>query len=584
MRSNPADSYSRQPEDRRDQKEGSIIADGAVRQDKIRLYSRPFAKRQATVASMHSMTPDTTESALFVTQQDRLLTIRGVRAVESAAQAAQPVPMLMQRAGQAAAQWVRELTGDRPDPVLILVGPGNNGGDALVCARELMALGYSCICVGQPANDKTPADARAAHTAFLAAGGVLHADIPDGTTEFASHGAPQTRGYRFSLIVDGLFGIGLNQPITAPYAKWVEAANTLSLLDDIPLLALDIASGLHGDTGVAQALCITATHTLTYIADKPGLLTGDGPDHSGQVEICDLDIPAALFAAADAADCGAINDPELWADDLPQRQLNANKGDAGSAGLLGGAPSMTGALVLAARSALHAGAGRVYAAALGGSQAGAPTLDPLQPEIMFRDPASLRDAPLTALGVGPGLGRSAVSRAVLASALDFEGPLVLDADALVLLPTLSEQLRERTAPTLLTPHPGEAAMLLDTDIPSIEADRIKAARNIADQYNATVVLKGCGSIIATPDGRWWINTTGNPGMASAGMGDVLTGLTTALLAQGMAPEQALCAAVWLHGAAADVCVESENLPKLGPLGLTASEVILAIRSLLNSLI
>ncbi len=576
MRLNPAGSFNRQPEDRRDQKEGSIIADGGVRQDKIRLYSRPFAKGQATVASMLSMTPDTAQSAQFFTEQDRLLTIRGVRAVESAAQATQPVPTLMQRAGQAAAQWVRELTGDRPDPVLILVGPGNNGGDALVCARELMALGYGCVCVGLPANDKTPADARAAHAAFLAAGGTLHIDIPDD----AADGTLNTRGYRFSLIVDGLFGIGLNQPITAPYAEWVEAANTLSLLDDIPLLALDIASGLQGDTGIAQTLCITATHTLTYIADKPGLLTGDGPDHSGQVEICDLDMPASLFTAAETAERGAINDPELWADDLPQRRLNANKGDAGSAGLLGGAPSMAGALLLAARSALHAGAGRVYAAALGGSQAGAPTLDPLQPEIMFRDPASLREAPLTALGVGPGLGRSAVSRAVLASALDFDGPLVLDADALVLLPTLSEQSRERTAPTLLTPHPGEAAALLDTDIPTIEADRIKAARDIAAKYNATVVLKGCGSIIATPDGRWWINTTGNPGMASAGMGDVLTGLTTALLAQGMAPEQALCAAVWLHGTAADVCLEAGE----GPLGLTASEVILAIRSLLNSLI
>ena len=229
-------------------------------------------------------------------------------------------------------------------------------------------------------------------------------------------------------------------------------------------------------------------------------------------------------------DAGNLNDPDLWADDLPQRALNANKGDAGSAGLLGGSPSMAGALILAARSALHSGAGRVYAAALSNAQSGAPTLDPMQPEIMFRDPASLRDAPLTALGVGPGLGRTDVSRAVLASALDFEGPLVLDADALVLLPDLINAVTERHAPTLMTPHPGEAAALLNTDIPTIEADRIHAAKEIAVRYHATIVLKGCGSIIATPDGRWWINTTGNPGMASAGMGDVLTGITTALLA------------------------------------------------------
>ncbi len=498
----------------------------------------------------------------------RLLTIQGIRAVESAFQAQNPGQSLMARAGAAAAQWVRELTGDRPDPIMVLVGPGNNGGDALVCARELLALGYGCICVGQPATERTPTDAKAAHDAFIDAGGVLHADIPE------------TTGYRFSLIIDGLFGIGLNQPIAAPYAAWLETANTLSLLDDIPLLALDIASGVNSDTGYAQELCITATHTLTFIADKPGLFTGDGPDHSGDVQVCTLDIDPALLLVAHDDDAGNLNDPNLWADDLPQRALNANKGDAGSAGLLGGSPSMTGALILAARSALHSGAGRVYAAALGNAQTGAPTLDLLQPEIMFRDPAALREAPLTALGVGPGLGRSDVSRAVLASALDFEGPLVLDADALVLLPGLIDAVTERHAPTLLTPHPGEAAALLGTDIPAIESDRIKAARDIATKYHATVVLKGCGSIIATPDGRWWINNTGNPGMATAGMGDVLTGITTALLAQGMAPEQALCAAVWLHGAASDVCLESGE----GPLGLTASEVILAARTLLNSLI
>ncbi len=495
-----------------------------------------------------------------------LLSVAGVRAVEAAALAKAPQPGLMHRAGTAAADWVRELTGDRPDPILVLVGPGNNGGDALVCATALMQLGYACCCIGQPANSKTPADAQAAHAAFIAAGGVLHASIPDDD------------GYRFSLIVDGLFGIGLNQPLQAPYATWAETANNLSLLDNVPLLAIDIPSGLNADTGVAQPLCITATHTLTYIADKPGLLTGDGPDHCGQVEICDLDIAPALFDAAANETRGEINNPELWADDLPQRGLNTHKGDAGSAGLLGGAPSMTGALLLAARSALHIGAGRVYAAALGNQQSGAPTIDPLQPEIMFRDPASLRDAPLTALGVGPGLGRSDVSRAVLARALDFTGPLVIDADALTLLPEFIASVQNRNEPTVLTPHPGEAAALLDTDVPSIEADRINAARQIAARYNASVVLKGCGSIIATPEGQWWINTTGNPGMASAGMGDVLTGITTGLLAQGMAPAQALCAAVWLHGAAADVCVESGD----GPYGLTASEIILAARSLLNS--
>ncbi len=503
-----------------------------------------------------------------VLEQSRLLNSQAIRAVERAALALEPRPDLMQRAGQAAASWVQELTGDRPGPILILVGPGNNGGDALVCATQLMQWGYACHCVGLPAGDKTPADARAAYDTFLKAGGQLLPAISD-----QDH-------YRFSLIVDGLFGIGLNQPLSAPYDAWVEAANTLSLLDQIPLLAIDTPSGLNGDTGVAQPVCITATHTLTYIADKPGLLTGDGPDHCGQVEVCDLDIPSEFFDAVDTADCGALNTPELWIDDLPQRPLNAHKGDAGSAGLMGGAASMSGALLLAARSALHSGAGRVYAAGLDDSATGTLKVDFVQPEIMFRDPTSLLEAPLTALGIGPGLGRNEHAKAALENVLDFAGPLVLDADALTLLPDLSDQVANRTHATLLTPHPGEAAVLLGTAIAEIEADRIAAAREIANRYQATVVLKGCGSIIATQDGQWWINTTGNPGMASAGMGDVLTGIVTALLAQGMAPVQALCAAVWLHGAAADVCVESGE----GPFGLTASEVILASRSLLNSLI
>lgn len=498
----------------------------------------------------------------------QLLSVRGIRSVEQLALATNPQLGLMQRAGTAAADWVRELTGDRPDPILVLVGPGNNGGDALVCATALMQLGYACRCVGLPATSKTPTDAKAAYAAFIAAGGALHASIPGDD------------GYRFSLIVDGLFGVGLNEPLQAPYAAWVETANNLSLLDNIPLLAIDIPSGLNADTGVAQPVCITATHTLTFIADKPGLLTGDGPDHCGLVEICDLDIAPALFGAADVNTRGQINNPELWADDLPQRGLNTHKGDAGSAGLLGGAPSMTGALLLAARGALHVGVGRVYAAALGTAQFGAPTVDPLQPEIMFRDPTSLRDAPLTALGVGPGLGRDDVARATLASVLDFAGPLVLDADALTLLTAFTEVVLNRSEPTLLTPHPGEAATLLEVDIAQVEADRIAAAREIAKRYRATVALKGCGTIIATTDGSWWVNTTGNPGMASAGMGDVLTGITTGLLAQGMAPAQALCAAVWLHGAAADACVESGD----GPYGLTASEIILAARALLNSLV
>ena len=233
---------------------------------------------------------------------------------------------------------------------------------------------------------------------------------------------------------------------------------------------------------------------------------------------------------------------------LPPRTHDSHKGDFGSVGILGGAAGMIGAVLLAARAALHLGAGKVYAASLCSSI----TLDFMQPEIMLLSPAQLLDAPLTVLVIGPGLGRSEQAGQLLRIALQTPVILVLDADALNLLAesqNLKELAQKRNLPTLLTPHPGEAARLLGSDTRTIQRDRPAAALQLVEKYRAWVVLKGAGSICAAPDKEWSVNATGNPGLSSAGMGDVLTGMVAALLAQGLAPYDALQLAVsaWRGG-------------------------------------
>ncbi len=261
---------------------------------------------------------------------------------------------------------------------------------------------------------------------------------------------------------------------------------------------------------------------------------------------------------------------------LPARKSDSHKGDFGVAGILGGAPGMIGAVLLCARAALHLGAGKVYAASLADNM----TLDILHPELMWHDPELLLNQQLTVFAVGPGLGRSERARYCLDLAMQTEAILLLDADALNLLAgsqSLKNCLALRSAPCLLTPHPGEAALLLGSDTRTVQSDRRAAALTLAEQYRAYVVLKGAGSICVSREGEVRINPTGNAGLSSAGTGDVLTGMIAALLAQGLSPFAALQLAVYLHGAAADSLLEQG----IGPIGLTATEVMIEARNLLN---
>jgi hydroxyethylthiazole kinase-like uncharacterized protein yjeF len=345
------------------------------------------------------------------------------------------------------------------------------------------------------------------------------------------------------------------------------------------VLAIDVPSGLDSRTGRVRGAAVRASRTLTFIARKVGLHTAEGPDHCGAIECDDLGTGEDVVREAH----GFLLTPSLVAPWLAPRRLDTHKGDFGTVAVIGGNRGMVGAALLAGRAALLAGAGRVHVALLGSD---APTVDIVHPEIMMRgvDEALGADA----IVAGPGAGRSpsatsrsAFERTTLPAVLAKRVPVVLDADALNAI-AFDEALQRalapgRSAPAILTPHPAEAGRLLGIDTARVQDDRLAAAQELSRRYRAHVVLKGAGSICASPDGKWSVNGTGNPGLATAGSGDVLAGIIGALLGQGMDAWRALQYAVCLHGAAADACVARG----LGPAGLTASEVALEARAVLN---
>ena len=480
-----------------------------------------------------------------------------IRALERIAAERTGATPLMQLAGLAAAEYARELLGEYGRNVLVLAGPGNNGGDAFEVAAQLKRWFYRVELVFAGDEHQLSGDALAALRKWRACGGNTYAAPP--------------AALRPDLVVDGLFGIGLTRALEGGYAELIAGINRLRG----PKLALDIASGINADTGAMMGTALRATHCITFIALKPGLLTLDGPDHCGEIRVADLGLDFSALPASK----GATTSSDLLRQALPPRPLNFHKGHAGSVGVLGGAHGMVGAAVLAGRAALKLGAGKVF---LGLITDHPPYVDYTQPELMLRTPRELFEAGMiTVFAAGPGMGTAKSAEQLLREVLDADVPLVLDADALNLIAaskTLQGRLPKRSAPSVLTPHPAEAARLLGCTTAEVQADRIKATLDISQRYQTVVVLKGNGSIIASPDGTWLINMSGNPGMASAGMGDVLTGMIASLLAQGANARDATAAAVWLHGAAADSLAAQGH----GPLGITAGDVIEAARRVANA--
>jgi len=491
-----------------------------------------------------------------------LYSVAQIRAIESAALSSVPPGMLMQRAGAAVARVVlSRLSGGTAEPrVLVAAGPGNNGGDALVAAALLARQRLKVTVILLSDQSALPEDAGQALMQAKQSGVTFATSIRD------------ISDTPWALAIDGLFGIGLARPLQAQYLQVALQLNHLRC----PVLAIDVPSGLDTDTGSVvgpEGAVVCADVTLTFIGNKPGLHTLHGRDNAGQVIVDDLGIDSSLFPSPVAR----LNSPASFMHRLRPRLHASHKGSYGDLHVIGGAEGMSGAVILAARMALMAGAGRVFA----GFAGTVPAFDSLHPELMCRQANELT-ADRGAIVIGPGLGMSRDAHDLLGRALSSALPLVIDADGLNLIAAeapLQTRLAQRTAPTLLTPHPLEAARLLNTHADVIQADRLRAINAITQRYQSTVILKGSGSIIGRPDELTVINSTGNAALATAGSGDVLAGLCGALLAQGWPVWECAQAAAWLHGCAADNMVKAGT----GPIGATASELLPWIRTALNDI-
>lgn len=465
---------------------------------------------------------------------------------------------LMEKAGLAAAKIARDkLLTNEKNKVLVLAGPGNNGGDAFVVATHLKEWWFKVTLVFTGDSSKLPDDAKNAMDAWTASGGEICSEIPANNN--------------WNVIVDGLFGIGLSRDLEGLYYELVNTVNNMRL----PVLALDIPSGLNSDNGRICGSAIRAEITATFIGLKPGLLTHEGTEYCGEIILHELDV-----------DAPALIKPQSWALDVSYiqnllplpRPANSHKGMFGSIGIIGGSAGMEGATLLAGTAALKLGSGRVY---LGLISDNVPGVNPVQPELMTRSPHELFKLDnLNCLVIGPGLGMNPDAYFWLNCALKSTQSLVLDADALNLIsvyPKLANELINRKAHTVITPHAAEAARILGISSTEVQDNRVEAVNNLVEHFNCYTVLKGAGSICMLPDKRFYINTSGNPGLSSAGTGDVLSGIIGAFMAQGLSTENAMLLAVFLHGAAADEVLEQIG----GPVGITASEVIDSARGLLN---
>lgn len=449
---------------------------------------------------------------------------------------------LMARAGLAVARLALALA-PHARRIWIACGPGNNGGDGLEAASHLQRWGVQ-PCVTWLGNEsRLPADAATALAHARAAGVPFREQPPDDLGPL-------------DLCIDALLGIGASRPPTGPMAQWLAQLRS----GRTPLLAVDVPSGLNADTGVlyadastpkpsrAAATPYAPRHTLSLLTLKPGLFTAQGRDACGTVWFDDLGVPAPSPP------------PDAWLGAAPAPRVRphaSHKGSFGDVAIVGGqddpgqGTSMMGAVLLAATAALHAGAGRVYASFLG---IAAPRLSERQPELMFRPPDAL---PLGQLTVVCGCGGGDAVRAVLPAIIRDAAQLVLDADALNSVaadPALQNALAARATrgqAAILTPHPLEAARLLEATAQAVQTDRLRAAQALAGRFGCVVVLKGSGSVIAAPGEIPRINPSGNARLATAGTGDVLAGLTGARLASGAKAFDAACAAVFEHGAVAD---------------------------------
>jgi NAD(P)H-hydrate epimerase len=458
---------------------------------------------------------------------------------------------LMHRAGQCAFAQLLQVW---PDVLCISVfcGAGNNGGDGYVIAGLALEHGLKVNLLALEDIDVLQADALTTARDFLQAGGII--------SKFGEHDWQDC-----DVVVDCLLGTGLSRDVDGAYKSMIEAINASQL----PVLAVDIPSGLHADSGRVLGVAVQADQTATFIGLKQGLLTGQAADYCGKIQYYSLDVPEPVLQLEPPSAQRFVPPSPL----LAARKLSAHKGGFGHVLLIGGESGFSGAICLAAQAAARCGAGLISVAT---RQAHAALLTIAQPEIMAHGVESIEQLlPLlnkaTVVVIGPGLGQSAWAKQLLETVMQSGLPTVIDADALNLLALNS---LGRLDQCVLTPHPGEAARLLQNSSQTIQNDRFAAIKQLYQDYGCTVLLKGAGTLVY--DGQLiTVNTTGNPGMASGGMGDVLSGVIAGLIAQGEDLASATRNAVWVHGEAAD------RAGHAGQRGLLASDLFAHIRRLVN---
>lgn len=454
-----------------------------------------------------------------------LFGIASTRQVEEGARTSLPAHTLMQRAGLAVAKLALAIA-PHARRIWIVCGPGNNGGDGLEAAMHLRNWGKVPIVTWLGKPGLAPMDASASYDRAVLAGVTFNQEAPAD----------------IQLCIDALLGIGASK-----HEPHGEMADCISVINDsgVPILAVDVPTGLDADTGTTSQLHVKASHTLSLLTLKPGLFTAHGRDACGSIWLDDLQVVQDELQ-------GIQPSAMLLGQPAPTFRAHAShKGTFGDVAVLGGAPGMTGAALLAARAALHAGAGRVFVALLNG---GSLSVDIRQPELMFRPIDTLDfDAMTVVCGCGGGAAVGPFINQVLCSS----ARVVIDADAINLISRdadLQAQLSSRAsraAETVLTPHPLEAARLLGCTAAQVQQDRIAAATRLAWRFACTVVLKGSGTVISAPNQTPAINPTGNARLATAGTGDVLAGMVGAKLARGMPAFQAACEVAYQHGQIAD---------------------------------
>ena len=478
---------------------------------------------------------------------------------------------------QAEIDKMRELVENQKDTrIAVFCGPGNNGGDGVAAARLLMGMGFSvrAFLIGDRAK-MTP-DCKAMEEKLLACGGALESYAIDDrmTNVWLS---------TCDVMIDALFGVGLCREVTGDFRNTILRMNQCRA----DIISCDIPSGVHADTGKILGEAVRAHTTVTFTCPKPGLHLGEGGPCAGEVEIADIGIPHDLtFKVIDRASERAEVIPPHATLNLPRRDRNAHKGDFGKVFVLAGSVGYTGAPVFAANAAVRTGSGLVYLGVpadiypIAAAKCDEAMPFPLPKKYdMILEKAQSCDIAL----IGPGLGRAPETETLVRFLLtDLTIPVVLDADGINALEGHIDVLDRRKGLTVLTPHEGEFRRLTGCKLP-IE-DRLTAARDFAKAHNCVLVLKGHGTVTAAPDGRCFVNTTGNPGMAKGGSGDVLAGMIASLLGQKqLRSEQhdpygaeVTAWAVFYHGQCGDRCAE-----KLGEYGMTPSDMLAVIPEVLK---